>query len=182
MASAFACSAATAAGPARGVFFFFLVLLRNNTRKSTRMPRCMLLLLFLPVLRRKYTYLYSPSMMHRIDNLTINTGGVEVAPHYPQSAISTRLTGHGSFNGHISGMKIPGNYLRPTIIVPENRILKQFCQAFSPAGDVKKCPPTPSMSHWSIFERNLVGLADSAGSKFQRMDNWPSFDFLIETW
>ena len=37
------------------------------------------------------------------------------------------------------------------------------------------------MSYWSIFERNLVGLADFAGSKFQRMANWPSFEFLIET-
>ena len=37
------------------------------------------------------------------------------------------------------------------------------------------------MSYWSIFEGNLVGLADFAGSQFQSMANWPSFDFSIET-
>ena len=39
------------------------------------------------------------------------------------------------------------------------------------------------MSYWSIFERNLliVGLADFAGSKFQRMANWPSFFFFFDT-
>ena len=41
--------------------------------------------------------------------------------------------------------------------------------------------PAVSLRYWSIFERNLVGLADFAGSKFQRMTNWPRFDFLIET-
>ena len=37
------------------------------------------------------------------------------------------------------------------------------------------------MTYWSFFDRNLVGLVDFAGSKFQRMANWPSFDFFIET-
>ena len=50
--------------------------------------------------------------------------------------------------------------------------------------------PAVSISYRSIFESNLVGLADFAGSKFQRMANWPSlhvsynspsFDFIIET-
>ena len=31
--------------------------------------------------------------------------------------------------------------------------------------------PAVSTSYWSIFERNLVGLVDFAGSKFQRMAN-----------
>ena len=58
------------------------------------------------------------------------------------------------------------------IIVPGNKTgLLTLWQVFSP-GDVKKY----SMSYWSIFERNLVGLA-AFGSKFQRMANWPSFDF-----
>ena len=38
-----------------------------------------------------------------------------------------------------------------------------------------------SYYYWSIFGRNLVGLAKFAGSKFQQMANWPSFDTLIET-
>ena len=41
--------------------------------------------------------------------------------------------------------------------------------------------PAVSMSYWTIFERNSVELTDFAGSKFQRMANWPSFVFLIET-
>ena len=41
--------------------------------------------------------------------------------------------------------------------------------------------PAVSMTYWSFFDRNLVGLVDFAGSKFQRMANWPSFDFFIET-
>ena len=41
--------------------------------------------------------------------------------------------------------------------------------------------PAVSTCYWSIFERNLAGLADFAGSKFQRMANWPNFHFLIET-
>ena len=36
------------------------------------------------------------------------------------------------------------------------------------------------MSYWSIFERNPAGFADFAGSKFQRMANWPGFDKKIE--
>ena len=36
------------------------------------------------------------------------------------------------------------------------------------------------MSYWSIFERNLMELADFACSKFQGMANWPTFDFFIE--
>ena len=51
-------------------------------------------------------------------------------------------------------------------------------QAFS--GTLKK-KTAPSTRYWSIFERNLVGLADFAGSKFQRMANWPRFDFFNET-
>ena len=41
--------------------------------------------------------------------------------------------------------------------------------------------PAVSMGCWSIFQRNLVRLADFAGSEFQRMANWPNFDLLIET-
>ena len=52
-------------------------------------------------------------------------------------------------------------------------------QAFSP-GDVQKRPLLPQ-SAIGQFSRTLVGLADFAGSKFQRMANWPSFDKKIET-
>ena len=69
---------------------------------------------------------------------------------------------------------------RPTIIVPENKtgFFNTLTGFFS--WGRWKTSPAPSMSCWSIFERNLVGLADFAGSKFQRMANWPSFDFFIE--
>ena len=56
-----------------------------------------------------------------------------------------------------------------------NRIFQHVGRLFLP-GTVKNV----SMSYSSIFERNLVELVDFAGSKFQRMANWPSFDFLIE--
>ena len=61
-----------------------------------------------------------------------------------------------------------------------NRVFHRFDRLFLPG--TSKMSPAPSMSYWSIFERNLllVGLADFAGSKFQRMANWPSFDFFIE--
>ena len=54
-------------------------------------------------------------------------------------------------------------------------------QTFSP-GDVEKRRLLRQCAKiWSFFERNLVGLADFAGSKFERMANWPSFDQKIET-
>ena len=71
--------------------------------------------------------------------------------------------------------------LRPTIIVPENKTgFFNTLEGFFSRGRLKMSPVV-SMSYWSIFERNLEGMADFAGSKFQRMANWPSFDFLIET-
>ena len=71
--------------------------------------------------------------------------------------------------------------LRPTVIVREKKtaFLNTIWQALSP-GDVKNVLCCLK-SYWSIFERNLVGLVDFAGSNFQRMVNWPSFDFLVET-
>ena len=45
-----------------------------------------------------------------------------------------------------------------------------------------KMSPVVCMSYWSIFNRNLVGLADFAGSKSQRMANWPSFDKKNGNW
>ena len=43
--------------------------------------------------------------------------------------------------------------------------------------------PAVSMSYWSIFERNIVGLlADFARSEFQRMAHWPSYDFFNRKW
>ena len=70
--------------------------------------------------------------------------------------------------------------IRPTIIVPENKTgFFNTVAGFSSRGR-QKTSPAPSMGYWSNF-RNLVGLAAFAGSKFQRMANWPSFDFFIET-
>ena len=73
-------------------------------------------------------------------------------------------------------------------------------------GLLKQMSLAVSMSYWSFFKRNLVGLAHFAGSKFQtdgqlaqfrflyrnwvncpkqtfqRMANWPSFDFFYRNW
>ena len=61
--------------------------------------------------------------------------------------------------------------LRPTIIVPENRtgFFNTLAGFFSRGRS--KTSPTSSMSYWSIFERNLVGLADFAGSN---SNGWPT--------
>ena len=82
----------------------------------------------------------------------------------------------------------------------QKRIFQHFGRLFFP-GTIKNIPAV-SMSYWSIFERNLVGLADFAGSNsngwptgpvstFDRNSvnctrspvsyNSPSFDFLSET-
>ena len=61
----------------------------------------------------------------------------------------------------------------------KSRIFINTWAGFS-LGDVQNMSPAVSTNCWSIFERNLVRLVDFAGSKFQRMANWPSFDFFIE--
>ena len=49
-------------------------------------------------------------------------------------------------------------------------------------GTLKNVPLLFHLSYWPIFERKSWGiLADFAGSKFQRMASWRSFDFYIET-
>ena len=48
----------------------------------------------------------------------------------------------------------------------QNRIFQHFGKLFLP-----KTSPSPSMSYWSIFERNLVGLADFAVSN---SNGWPT--------
>ena len=73
--------------------------------------------------------------------------------------------------------------IRPTIIVPENNtgFFNTLAGFFSRGR--KKTSLAPSMSYWSIFERNIVGLlADFARSEFQRMANWPSYDFFNRKW
>ena len=41
----------------------------------------------------------------------------------------------------------------------------------------QKTSPTPSMSYWSIFERNLVGLANFVGSN---SNGWPTGSVSIK--
>ena len=41
--------------------------------------------------------------------------------------------------------------------------------------------PSVSQSYWSIFERERVGWANFAGSKFQQIAHCPSFDVFTET-
>ena len=71
--------------------------------------------------------------------------------------------------------------IRPTIIVPENNtgFFNTLAGFFSRGR--KKTSLAPSMSYWSIFERDPVGLDDFACSKFQRMANWPKQGELHET-
>ena len=66
--------------------------------------------------------------------------------------------------------------IRPKIVVPEkqSKVFQHFGRLFIPS-------PAVSMGYWSIIERNLEGEPDSEGSRFQRMANWPTFDFYIET-
>ena len=61
-------------------------------------------------------------------------------------------------------------YVRPTIIVPENDtgFFDTLAGFFS--RERSKTSPAPSMSYWSILKRNLVGLADFAGSN---SNGWP---------
>ena len=67
--------------------------------------------------------------------------------------------------------------IRPTIIVPGNKTAFFNTLAGFFSRDVKKMSPAPSMGYWSFSERNIVGLADFAGSN---SNGWPTGPISIK--
>ena len=65
-------------------------------------------------------------------------------------------------------------------IAIRNRIFQHFGRLSS--GLRKMLSLAVSMSYWSIFEGNLVGLVDFTGSKFQRMAQFRFFDRNWASW